>query len=151
LCHPLDYLRWLLGEVNSLWAYTAQAGDLDLSVEDTAEIGLRFVSGVIGSIHLNYNRRPASHNLAIVGTHGTIRWNGADGVVLWSQGFDWKTFEPPKEFERNDLFLDQMKHFLDVVRKDGIPMCGLEDGIKALEIALGVQVSSQNGVQVRFD
>jgi predicted dehydrogenase len=150
LCHPLDYLRWLLGDISSLWAYTAQSSDLELSVEDTAEIGLRFVSGVVGSVHLDYNQRPASHNLEIVGTCGTIRWNGVDGIVLWSQGSDWKTFDPPRGFERNDLFLAQMKHFLDVLRKGEIPVCSLEDGIKVLEIALAVQGSSQNGVQVRF-
>ena len=150
LCHPIDYLCWLLGEVHSLWAFTAQTGDLELSVEDTAEIGLRFSSGVIGSLHLDYNQRPTSHGLEIIGTRGTIRWNGLNGEVLLSQGSDWKTFNPPQGFERNDLFLAQMNHFLDILRKDDIPLCGLEDGIKVLKIALGIRASSQNGVQVNF-
>ena len=150
LCHPIDYLRWLLGEVHSLWAFTAQSSDLELSVEDTAEIGFRFASGVIGSLHLDYNQRPASHIMEIIGTRGTIRWNGLNGEILLSQGFDWKTFNPPQGFERNDLFLSQMNHFLDIVQKDEIPLCGLEDGITVLEIALGIRASSQNGVQVSF-
>src|SRR3990172_2488106 len=45
LCHPLDTLRWLLGEVQSVWAFTGQLNDLELGVEDTAEIGLRFEIG----------------------------------------------------------------------------------------------------------
>jgi predicted dehydrogenase len=39
LTHPLDYLRMLLGEVDSLWAFTS-ASNLGLEVEDAAEIGL---------------------------------------------------------------------------------------------------------------
>ena len=52
LSHPLDYLRWLLGEVSALWAFTSRQSDLDLDVEDSAEVGLRFANGVIGSLHL---------------------------------------------------------------------------------------------------
>ena len=38
LSHPLDYLRWLLGEVDCLWAFAGRLGDLEIDVEDTAEI-----------------------------------------------------------------------------------------------------------------
>ncbi len=58
LSHPLDYLRWIFGEVESLWAFTGKISDLELSVEDVAEIGIRFQSGVIGSLHLDYFQRP---------------------------------------------------------------------------------------------
>jgi predicted dehydrogenase len=66
LCHPLDYLRWLFGEVASLWAFTGQLSGLELSVEDTAEIGLRFNGGWLGSLHLNYCQRPPAHTCNLV-------------------------------------------------------------------------------------
>ena len=53
LCHPLDYVRWIFGEVTSVWAFTSDQSDIEIDVEDTAEIGLRFENGVIGSIHLD--------------------------------------------------------------------------------------------------
>ncbi len=59
LSHPLDYLRWLFGEVAALWAFTGKNSELELQVEDSAEIGLRFASGMLGSLHLDYNQRPA--------------------------------------------------------------------------------------------
>ncbi|MEA2008366.1 MAG: Gfo/Idh/MocA family oxidoreductase, partial [Chloroflexota bacterium] len=35
LSHPLDYLRWLLGEIDSVWAYLGYDSDLELNgVED---------------------------------------------------------------------------------------------------------------------
>jgi predicted dehydrogenase len=39
LCHPLDYLRWLLGEVSSVWAFTGKISDMEINVEDVGEIG----------------------------------------------------------------------------------------------------------------
>jgi predicted dehydrogenase len=74
LTHPLDYLRFLLGDVESLWSFNSHLSPLELDVEDAAEIGLKFVSGAVGSVHLNYFQRPPVHRLEIVGTDGTLRW-----------------------------------------------------------------------------
>jgi predicted dehydrogenase len=150
LSHPLDYLRWLGGEVTALWAFTAQLGDLDLQVEDTAEIGLRFASGALGSLHLDYNQRPASHWLEMIGTHGTIRWDNADGAtrLCRANSEEWEKYPAPEGFERNHLFLAQMRHFLDVARGQVEPLCTLEDGIKALQLALAVHASQAQGKMI---
>ncbi len=36
------------------------------------------------------------------------------------------------------MFLDEMRHFLDVVNGKEEPVCTLEDGIRALELALQI-------------
>jgi predicted dehydrogenase len=163
LCHPLDYLCWLLGDMDALWAFEARLGDLDLSVEDTAEIGMRFCSGVLGSLHLSYNQRPTTHRLEIIGTQGTIRWDNADGIVLLyrvppdpgkrlagTTGGGWEPFPPPPGFERNTMFLDEMRNFLAVARGEVDPACTLEQGICALRLAQAVHVSAQSGQMVKI-
>ena len=97
LSHPLDYVRWFFGEAAAVWALTGRHSDLQLDVEDTAEIGLQFANGVLGSVHLNYTQQPPSHHLEIVGTQGTLQWNNADGGVRLYQmeRQAWKTFPPP--------------------------------------------------------
>jgi predicted dehydrogenase len=145
LCHPLDYLRWLFGECEVAWALTSNRG-LGMDVEDTAEIGLKFASGLLGSVHLDYVQRPPQHTLEIITTEGTIRWNNADGAVqVWGlpspsgrrtggEG-EWQTHPAPANFERNVMFFDQMRHFLAVCRGDAEPICTLDDGIAALTLA----------------
>jgi predicted dehydrogenase len=147
LCHPLDYLRWLFGEVVSLWAFVSANSDLKLDVEDTAEIGLRFESGLIGSVHLDYVQCPPGHHLEIIGSEGTIRWDNADGVVAVydTQDGDWQHYPIPNDFERNDMFLAEMRHFLEVVHGEAEPICNLDDGIWSLKLALGVHVSAAQG------
>ncbi|MCJ7825335.1 MAG: Gfo/Idh/MocA family oxidoreductase, partial [Anaerolineales bacterium] len=81
LCHPFDYLRWLLGDVESIFGLVGNLADLGLEVEDTADVVLRFESGALGSVHLDYHQRPATHNLEIIGTQGTIHWDNQDGVT----------------------------------------------------------------------
>jgi predicted dehydrogenase len=159
LSHPLDYLRWLLGEVDSLWAFTSNHG-LGMPVEDTAEIGLRFTSGCLGSLHLDYNQRPPSHTLEITGTQGRILWDNADGAARLCRGEDgdtagktyrsddWYVTVPPEGFERNWLFMDELRHFLAVLRGEAQPRCTLQDGIEALRLSLGALESAEHGQQV---
>jgi predicted dehydrogenase len=151
-CHPLDYLRWLLGEVDSLWAFVDRLSDLELSAEDAAEIGLRFTSGAMGSLHLGYNQQPPAHWLEIVGTQGTLRWNNADGIlrVYPAAKQAWEKISPPACFERNTMFLDEMGHFLSVVRGEASPLCTLEDGKHALQLALDAHRSSEQGQIIRY-
>jgi predicted dehydrogenase len=153
LCHPLDYLLWFFGQVDSLWAMAEKIGDLDLSVEDTAEIALHFQSGVLGSVHLDYNRRPASHHLEIVGTQGVIQWDNADDAARVYRVSDqrWEVFAPPAGFERNDMFLAQMRHFLAVARAENQPVCSFEDGVSALQLALRALESAQQGKMLQIE
>ncbi|GAB4502910.1 MAG: Gfo/Idh/MocA family oxidoreductase [Anaerolineales bacterium] len=155
LTHPLDYLRFLLGEIESLTALSGRLSALELSgVEDAAEIGLRFASGAIGGLHLNYFQRPPVHRLEIVGAAGTLRWDNADGTLIHYQmpeafgaissqpGAALETRYPlPAGFERNDLFLAQSAHFLRVARGEESPRCSLEDGARALELALKARMA----------
>lgn len=143
LTHPFDYLRWLLGEVNGVQAAGGTLGDLGLNVEDTAEILLQFTSGAVGSIHLDYIQQPPTHTLEIIGTHGTLRWNNADArLTLFQAGQpEPQVFNAPDGFERNQLFIDELSHFLAVARGETQPVCTLQDGVRALQIALAARES----------
>jgi predicted dehydrogenase len=144
-CHPFDYLRWLLGEVAHVSAVAGTLGGFGLDVEDCVEVTLAFASGALGSVHLDYIQRPPSHRLEIVGTRGTIRWDNADGAVRWWAAEAGASTEipAPEGFERNTMFLDEMRHFLDVARGGADPLISLEDGVKALEIALRALASAK--------
>jgi predicted dehydrogenase len=152
LTHPLDYLRMLFGEVESLWAFKGRLSDLELEVEDVAEMGLKFAKGVVGSLHLDYNQRPPRHQVEVVCTGGTIRWDQAgDGLEIYSADTKkWKKYPLPEGFERDDLFREQMKHFLEVVEGKAEPVCTLEDGVRALELALAAHRSAEEEGIVRF-
>ncbi|MCL4531089.1 MAG: Gfo/Idh/MocA family oxidoreductase [Chloroflexi bacterium] len=145
LTHALDYIRMLLGEADSLWAFSSSL-NLGLEVEDAAEIGLKMASGAIGSIHIDYNQRPPSHRWEIISSDGTMKWDNADGKldVYQAASRSWVTYEPPAGFERNVMFIEEMKHFIAVVQKKESPVCALEDGKRALQMALAAHQSAES-------
>jgi len=153
LSHPLDYLRWLFGEVESVWGFAGRQGDLELDVEDIAEIGLQLEGGTVASVHLDYLQRPPSHRMEIVCTEGTIDWNNATGAVrIFRASTDaWESFLAPVGFDRNDLFVSELRHFLEVARGLEEPRCTLRDGIEVLRIVEAFDQAAKNGERVKLD
>ena len=164
LTHPLDYLCYLLGEVDSLWSFNGHVSPLEVDVEDVAEIGLKFANGAVGGVHVNYFQRPPVHRLEIVGTDGTLRWDNADGLLHFYRmpasfgSFSdhppapiMETFSPPEDFERNQLFVAQTRHFIEVVRAESEPICSLEDGAMALRLALAAYESQRTGQVIKLE
>lgn len=151
LCHPFDYLRYLLGEVESVSALVSRRA-LGLDVEDTAHVSLRFASGVLASVVLDYLQRPRTHDLELVGTRGRIRWSDADGSAYLHDTRRERVapFLPAAGFSRNDMFLDELAHFLACLDGVAAPQCTLVDGVRALEIAVLALRSAREGRQLRL-
>ncbi len=158
LSHPLDYLRYLLGEVEALWSFNGHTSPLEIDVEDVAEIGLKFTTGAVGGVHVNYFQRPPVHRLEIVAENGTLRWDNANGILHFHKfpapfgSFSdqppapvIETFSPPEGSERNQLFVAQTRHFIEIVRGEAEPVCSLHDGVQALRLALAAYESQATG------
>jgi len=145
LCHNFDYLRWLFGEAQIHSSLLGHNSDLGIEVEDTADIGLISNGDIIGSLHLNFTQLPGKHILDIVGTKGSIHWNYYKNQVdlyTFSEEGEVNTisFSAPDEFDRNDLFIEEMEHFINVINGQEEPVCSLDDGIKALELSVQAKV-----------
>jgi predicted dehydrogenase len=165
-CHSLDYLPWLVGKVDSAWGFTAKLSDLEVDVEDTAKIGLRFEGGALGSIHLDFNQQPPAHRFEVIGTKGSLKWDLSDGNVdiyrasresletstgmNIKAGGEWETYPLVAGWERNVMFLEQMKHFVSVVAGEVEPVCTLEDGIRVQKLIEAIHQSNATGAVVQL-
>lgn len=152
LCHPFDYLRWLIGDVTSVSAVVGRNGGLEIDVEDTADVLLNFASGAIGNVHLDYLERPDEHYLRVVGQSGVIHWDNSDGLVKWqtqSSG-KWEKLPVPDAFERNTMYISEMRHFLSCITGGGQPLCTLSDGVEALRIVLAAKQSAREKRFIRL-
>jgi predicted dehydrogenase len=150
LSHELDYVRWLGGEIRSVLAETGQLGGLDIDVEDVAEILLRFADGAIGSVHMDMVQRSGTRTCKVIGTEGTLEWNGLDGRVrLYSaQDRQWTELCGPSDAVVNDMYVAELAHFVrSVVEGGDVPVDGM-GGKRVLEIALAAKRSAESGQSV---
>jgi predicted dehydrogenase len=135
--HPIDYLYWFFGKIKSVKSIYAHNSDLKMNVEDLAEIILRFKNGIIGSVHVDYIQRPRVHQMTIVGLEGRIFWDchARKMLVTYVNG-KTKIYRDPLGFVRNSMFIDEVKHFMECVKKRKNTINTLDQGIDVLEVAL---------------
>ena len=146
LIHEIDYIYWMLGSPKEIFAYSGKLSNLEIETEDFAEILLRYDDGKVASIHLDCIQRQAERNCRIVGEKGIITWDYFENEVrFFSEGMDnWQTV-PLGAADPNDMYLEEMKHFISCLEGKEKPLVPLIEGKNALKIALAVKESSRNG------
>jgi len=145
LSHELDYALWLVGDVISVTAQTGRLSDLDIDVEDTAEIILGFACGAIGSIHLDMVQRPSNRYCKVVGAEGTVTWDGTtDAVMLYSNATgQWSTLHSGQKTDWNRMYIAELEHFFTCVRNRKEPLVTGNDGKRVLTLALAALRSAR--------
>ena len=136
--HEIDYLYWILGDVDKVKAFCGKLGDLDIETEDTAEIILHFKSNCFGNVHLNYTQHPDYRFCQITGTEGMILWDDNIRTVrlFTTKKNQWENFPEKETLEPNKIFIEELKYFLSCLEGKKKVNHSLYDAKRVLEIAL---------------
>ncbi len=140
--HELDYLGWLLGDVVEVFCACGHVSDLAGDTEDLAEITLRFASGALGQVHLDYFRRAYRRTLEVIGAEGVIEWDYARRTVS-VRGPAPDTVEthahggPPEA-----MYVEELCHFIRCVKDGTEPMVSGREGLRSLLVVEAAKRSS---------
>ena len=137
--HEIDYLYWMLGDITEVKSFYGKISSLEIDTEDTAEIILNFKNGAFGSVHMSYCQRPEFRRCEIMGENGSVVWDQHRKTVdLYTiRNKCWKYFYEGDNYDTNaDMFIDEIKHFLDCLTGKEKPNNTLLDSKRVLEIAL---------------
>ena len=147
--HELDYLQWIFGVPTSVYALGGTIGDLGIDVEDsvTALLSCEPAEGPVAiSLHLDYLQRPPRRSCVVVGDGGTIEvdliepsltWTNTDGDVMERNAYP--------DFERSQLFLDEMRQFLGATASGSRVAVTLAEGVDTLRTAMALHASLESG------
>jgi predicted dehydrogenase len=144
LVHDLDLARWFAGPVVAVSAAQASIGGLGVRGDDLSALTLTLSNGAVGQVQMDMVSPVYRRRLEIVCRDVVWRWDDADGT-LWriAPSGNEKMAVTPDGFQRNDLFLAHMRHFLDRVDDPTrSASCSLDDGIAVLAIALAARRSA---------
>jgi predicted dehydrogenase len=153
--HEFDYLYWLLGMPRCVFALGGHLSNLEVDVEDTADILMECVMNghpIPISLHQDYLQNPPKRSCEIIGDAGKIL---VDIRALTVDVFDGqgKSLETSsyKDFQRNQLFLDELNCFLDGMQGKKAPLVTLRDGAQSLRMALAAKESLVTGKVVELE
>lgn len=152
--HEFDYLYWLFGLPRRVFALGGHGSSLEIDVEDVASILMECVvdgRAVPVHLHQDYLQRPPARSCKVVGERGTIV---ADFAALTVEVVDGATGAAEawgfEDFERNRMFLDQLRHFLACVRGEQQPLVPVREGAQSLRMALAARESIETGRTVQL-
>ncbi len=160
LIHDLDLLRFLVGEIESVQAVTANAVR-GFEVEDTAAVLLRFANGALGTLAVSDAAvTPWNWDLAAgeaphyaqvsVDTHFL---SGTEGSLTLPRLNVWRFdgrrgwHEPLTHTQvmlhRQDPYIEQLRHVRAVAEGREQPLCSGVDGLRTLKAALAVHEAAE--------
>lgn len=151
--HELNYARWLFGDVQTVTGMVGSQSSLEIETEDTATLVARFEDGTLCEIHVDYVQRSYSRSCHVIGEEGTIRWEWDWSSVRrydpesdsWITEASWED-----DWEMNDMYVDEMKHFLTCVEKRAKTRSTLPEGYRDLQVAMATKDSASSGKHVEL-
>jgi predicted dehydrogenase len=147
--HEMDLIYWLFGLPERVFALGGQLSRLEIEVEDTASTLLQCRrDGRVLPVHLHqdYIQRPPSRVTQVIGDAGKVIVDlRAPSLRVFDGEGEEREFVAFDTFERNQLFLDEMSHFLACVRGEQESSVTVFDGAQSLRMALASKESISTG------
>jgi predicted dehydrogenase len=149
--HHIDILRWLIGDVESISAIGATQF-VDIEVEDTACVWLKFKNGTLGIIEATNTVRPKDKDLeasvSILAEKGTIVVEGTsiNKLTAWTcEEIDIAEFSEDHPnvygFGHNHI----INNAVDAVQKGHKPLVSAEDALESIKLLSAIYKSIEDG------
>ena len=145
LSHEIDLLLWMFGKHADVKATANTASSLELKTEHGIDILLKFESGVTGNVHLDYFHQPPARSSEFIGESGRIEFEYYSGIaqLFGTENTEpVKTFETPSDWDRNDMFINEIKSFFDSLDSNQTPSPSFDDGVAAVDVATRALIDS---------
>lgn len=147
--HDLDWLRWTMGEVESVFACSAKANDPELD-GDFALTTLKMKEGAVCHSEASWMDSTFRTSIEVSGPKGCIEVDSRinPSFRLDLPGAPPQTFSPMAAAD--DPYFLQMRAFLSFARGEASDVATGLDGLAALKIALAALQSAQTGETVHL-
>ena len=136
LSHTIDYLMWIFGDINLVYAWKGNIGDLKINVEDAAILILKTKMNKPILVYSDFLQKNNQQDLEIVGEKGTIKFSFLSDYVDVYFGKDKNWQKLKYKFEINDMYVREAKLFLSNVKKNQNTEMNINEGIEVLNILL---------------
>ena len=149
LSHELDYMTWLFGRFDHVYCVASNSGQLEIDVEDCADI-LLSRDGLTAQVHLDFLQRRAKRVCKVIGSAGTLYWDLiANRITRDAPDGEDILFSDPTA-NRNDMYVELLRGFIEVAAGRSKPRITLDEGLVILDMVEAMRESATSGQQVRL-
>jgi UDP-N-acetyl-2-amino-2-deoxyglucuronate dehydrogenase len=155
--HYVDLIDWLIGPVESVFAYTATLARR-IEVEDSGVMAIKWRSGALGTMNVTMLTHPRNleGSITILGEQGTVRIGGV--AVNEIQHWDFANKLPVDETVRDASYQTTSvygfghplyyENVIRTLRGETEPETDGREGLRSLELLVAAYRSARDGVKV---
>ena len=147
--HWLDLMLWFFGVPHKLFAKIEKISDLEIETDDNVDILVYYPNDMRVSLHLDLYARPHEKTIQFVGEKGTLIWEPNRIKIGKETDPNWDIEE--FDCDRNDMFVEVAKEFLNVLSGGSVETCTIEDGVRVLNLIEAARISSRQEKTVEID
>ena len=123
--------KYFFGEILRIVKLTQKNKLLGISSDSIIDYFVYFKKEVNGNIHLDYLQKNNSRSWKISGLNSEINFDYYNNKLIFKKNNKVKIYSF-KNFNRNNLFLDEIKFFMSHVRKNKKISCNIQESYKLL-------------------
>jgi len=144
LCHEIDIALKIMGPIQKVSCICGTYSDLEIDSEDIALISCEHQGQIVSNLCLNYIEQGYTWKTRVLGSKGTVTWDYGNGFALL-QPADKAVirYEDPPGCDRDELFLIQLKLWLEVIRGNAEPHVTLKEGIQTTAVCSAAHQSAK--------
>jgi predicted dehydrogenase len=145
--HDYDLAWWLFGASRTVTATGGHVSTLEIDVEDTVDARLEGGAAPV-RVRQSFASKASRRSITVAGAHGTV----VIDLLAARISTDSHVASPVlfEDYQRNQMFMDEARHFSGCLAGRETPAVPLEDGIAVLRLALAVKESMRTGRRVEI-
>jgi predicted dehydrogenase len=152
----LEWMQWIFGPVGKISCITGKFSGLPVDINDVYSLNLVIGGGIVANILIDVVSRYAVRRMEVTGERGSIvmNWDDNDVKLYDADKKEWKKFSEEEKQEqkgywvKDDMYIDEMRHFLNAVSGKEELIYSMDDDIRNLNILLSAERSSHEGKHV---
>lgn len=151
ITHELDLIQYYFGNPKSIYCQSTNFDKLQIEVEEQCEAVFEYNNKVV-TLHLDYLQKDYDRNIKILFENGKITWDWHDNMINITKHKSQKTSIPLENFDVNDLYVNELKEFLQLLNTNTIShQLDFKHAIANTEIMLGMHHSNELSRKIKME
>ena len=147
LSHEIDYIQWLLGPMEVEYAQLRSTSELDLEVEELADVILVSETGIVCSIHMDFLQKKALRTCSLIGEKGRLDWDLLSNTVQLHTRERSICLFAEVNWDSNQMYLSLLKDFLNLVVGQQNSIIDLEQAARTVGLIESIKSNAIQGVR----
>ncbi len=142
LSHELDYAQWLLGSLKLESSILRNSKELDVDVEELADLVFSNCKGTICNIHLDFLQKSPQRMCFFIGKKGRLDWDLLLNTISYTSPAGIEVLYSDVDWDRNDMYLNMLRDFNDLMGGKPNECVGINQAVRSIKLVDEVKVNA---------